>query len=587
MKRYFIVLFLFLAFSMISYSTENSKKVVVAVIDIKAKAGISDDLASTISDYLRTKLLNTNRYIMVTRANMTEILKEQNFQQSGCTTQECAVQMGKLLGVSKIFTGSLGGVGSIFLINIKMLNIETGQIEKAESMQAASEEDLLKAINKITSLLTGVKLTKQEKVIRGSNTPSPRSRRANNRRQPTKIRKIDASQALTKNELLYAENETRPFTGMMIYKYGTGSINAKANFHKGKMSGKYMKYDIDGKLDFTGNYEYGKKTGNFIWYYKSGKVKTNANYESDVLSGLMTSYYENGKTRSTVNYVNDKENGEYKFYDEDSALRYKRNYKNGLYEGEYSEYYGNGNIKEIDRYKNGKKNGVQIYYRKGGKKKSEINYKNGKKDGKNIQYFENGKVKSIIYYIDGKKNGTVELYNEKGKLEEKGNYLNDKLSGEYIRYYGKNKPRLAYNYKKGKKNDAVTSYNKNGNIRYKANFINDRITGDISFYDKKGNLNKTLKKGDGYLGIYYKQLYDNLKKKGLMGVVIEGVQKDSAASLAGLKIRDIITMIDDKTINDDIDFNVYMAIHRSSDKIKLNILRDDERLIIPIILGKR
>ena len=57
-----------------------------AVLDLDAKEGISQGVVSTITDYLRTQLVNTNRFNIVTRENMDQVLKEQNFQLSGCTS---------------------------------------------------------------------------------------------------------------------------------------------------------------------------------------------------------------------------------------------------------------------------------------------------------------------------------------------------------------------------------------------------------------------------------------------------------------------------------------------------------------------
>ena len=68
--------------------------------------------------------------------------------------------------------------------------------------------------------------------------------------------------------------------------------------------------------------------------------------------------------------------------------------------------------------------------------------------------------------------------------------------------------------------------------------------------------------------------------------MIDGIVKDAAAFKAGLKIKDIITMMDNDLINDDIDFSVLMASHKAGDKIKFNILRNDENLTILVTLAK-
>jgi TolB-like protein/opacity protein-like surface antigen len=174
MKRCSVVLITLFLLSVVVFPEDTGKKVAAAVVDFQAKEGISENLASTISDYFRTQLFNTNKFILVTRESMDLILKEQNFQVSGCTSQECVVQMGQMLGVSKVFTGTLGTVGSIYLLNIKMLNIETGEMEKAASEKVTGgKEGLLEAIEIIAAKMAGLKPTLQEKKVLRRPTPTP------------------------------------------------------------------------------------------------------------------------------------------------------------------------------------------------------------------------------------------------------------------------------------------------------------------------------------------------------------------------------------------------------------------------------
>ena len=60
---------------------------------------------------------------------MQEILKEQGFQISGaCTDEACMVEMGQLLGVERLVSGSIGKLGSMFLVNIRAIDVETAKI---------------------------------------------------------------------------------------------------------------------------------------------------------------------------------------------------------------------------------------------------------------------------------------------------------------------------------------------------------------------------------------------------------------------------------------------------------------------------
>ena len=61
-----------------------SGKYTVAVLDFEGR-GISKLEAATLTDRLSSELANTNAVILVERGQMSEILNEQGFQQSGCT----------------------------------------------------------------------------------------------------------------------------------------------------------------------------------------------------------------------------------------------------------------------------------------------------------------------------------------------------------------------------------------------------------------------------------------------------------------------------------------------------------------------
>ena len=111
--------------------------------------------AITVSDFLRTDIVKLNKYTVVDRNNMEEILSEQAFQLSGCTTQECAVKMGQLLNVNKIIVGSVVKLGAKYIINANMINIETGAIEKSERVESRSIEELPRNTEYLAKILSG------------------------------------------------------------------------------------------------------------------------------------------------------------------------------------------------------------------------------------------------------------------------------------------------------------------------------------------------------------------------------------------------------------------------------------------------
>ena len=99
----------------------------VAVLDFDG-LGISSVEVSALTNRLRTELVMSNAVTVVERGQMESILLEQDFQMTGCTSDECAVEVGRLLGVTKMVAGSIGTVGSTFTLDFRIIDVASGRI---------------------------------------------------------------------------------------------------------------------------------------------------------------------------------------------------------------------------------------------------------------------------------------------------------------------------------------------------------------------------------------------------------------------------------------------------------------------------
>lgn len=116
----------------------------IAVMDLDAK-GIARDEASVLTDKLRGELFQTGQFQVIERSVMDEILKEQGFQQTGCTSKECAVEAGQLIGVQFMVAGSIGRIEKTYLLSVRLINVATGKIEKSVQRElTGSLTDVLK-----------------------------------------------------------------------------------------------------------------------------------------------------------------------------------------------------------------------------------------------------------------------------------------------------------------------------------------------------------------------------------------------------------------------------------------------------------
>lgn len=101
----------------------------IAVVDFPPTNGVAASEVQMIADRLEVELIKTNAYKVLERRQISTILAEQGFQGSGaCEAAQCQVQMGQLLGVDQIVAGSVGKVGSVYSMTVKLVDVASGAI---------------------------------------------------------------------------------------------------------------------------------------------------------------------------------------------------------------------------------------------------------------------------------------------------------------------------------------------------------------------------------------------------------------------------------------------------------------------------
>lgn len=157
----FLILALFLSVLAASPALAKTR---IAVIDFQDTAN-SGAPGRAITDMLVTELFNTNLFTIIERSRVDQLLLEQNMVISGAIDPSAAVQLGKLLGVEMIITGSItefrheaaGGVvplpglpGGVAIgshtayvtIDARAIDAQTGEIKMVAREQGASNQTL-------------------------------------------------------------------------------------------------------------------------------------------------------------------------------------------------------------------------------------------------------------------------------------------------------------------------------------------------------------------------------------------------------------------------------------------------------------
>ena len=120
----------------------------VAVAELRAE-GLSSSDASVIGELVRGELVKTGAFKVVEKKNMEKIVEEQAFQQTGCTTQDCAVKLGKLLNVQRIIVGSCGNLLGKIFVNLRVVNVETGAAVFADEVSGKEVDDIQLGIRRV------------------------------------------------------------------------------------------------------------------------------------------------------------------------------------------------------------------------------------------------------------------------------------------------------------------------------------------------------------------------------------------------------------------------------------------------------
>lgn len=158
MKRIFIQkIFLSFFFLFLTNALYAESRVNIAVLDFKS-INVSAADAVAISDFVRTSLIRSNIFNVVERNNIDKILAEQGIQQAGCVTEECAIQIGKLLNVRKAVIGSYSKIEDIYFITANVVDIETAKISDSERVQFNNISDIAEAVDELCSFIAGKKI---------------------------------------------------------------------------------------------------------------------------------------------------------------------------------------------------------------------------------------------------------------------------------------------------------------------------------------------------------------------------------------------------------------------------------------------
>lgn len=126
------------------------EKINVAVLDFETR-NISKETGKSIADIFRTGLVNTGVVSVVERDQIDKIMKEQAFQLSGAVNPEQTAQLGRLLATKKVIMGSVSEFDFGILINVRVVDVEKGDIEVADKSLCENKKYLVDTCEELSA----------------------------------------------------------------------------------------------------------------------------------------------------------------------------------------------------------------------------------------------------------------------------------------------------------------------------------------------------------------------------------------------------------------------------------------------------
>ncbi|MCP4405123.1 MAG: hypothetical protein GY801_48455, partial [bacterium] len=142
-------------FSLSAYAGEK-----VAVLDFKSILA-PPELGVAVAEILRTELIGVGEYTVIERGMLEQILSEQELQLTGAVNSETAVEIGRLTGAKLVVIGSIVKTGSVYTINSRFIDVETGIAKVGQNIRGQGEDQISNMVQQLAQIIAGKTVTEE------------------------------------------------------------------------------------------------------------------------------------------------------------------------------------------------------------------------------------------------------------------------------------------------------------------------------------------------------------------------------------------------------------------------------------------
>ena len=130
-------------------SLANKQKTKIAVIEFSDLNGNITEFGKYLSEELITRLFLTDRFEVVERNMLNKILEEHKLNMSGLVDEDTIKELGRILGVDAIASGSITDLGENVKVNARLISTETGAVFSVASVKIIKDQTVRMLLDKL------------------------------------------------------------------------------------------------------------------------------------------------------------------------------------------------------------------------------------------------------------------------------------------------------------------------------------------------------------------------------------------------------------------------------------------------------
>ena len=144
-------IFSFFIFTISCYADFKKTKIAVLDFELRGDSFKTKDMGGIVAEWFTTTMVQDGRFEVVERALLRKIVEEQKLGMTGLIDESSSAQLGKILGVKTIISGSVLQFQDTIEVNARIINVNTGSIVAAENIRSNTGDNLKNVIELLTA----------------------------------------------------------------------------------------------------------------------------------------------------------------------------------------------------------------------------------------------------------------------------------------------------------------------------------------------------------------------------------------------------------------------------------------------------